>query len=368
MPIIREAVLEDAKKVAALQYKFGIGPDTEDDWKRLWVDNPAKHTDIPIGWVLEENDELVGFLGNVSRSYELGEEKIKAVAARGWVVEPSARNMTVLLLSKYLNQKNVDILLNSSSNDTAYQIFGRMGSKTVPLDVYAKLLFWVTHEQNFITSVAAYFHLPTYLNRLLGSVGGFLFKFPNLFILHYMKRKISSLSHQYEMRLIEPNSIGVGFDELWGKKKKEQLRFLADRSATALRWHFSKQEFKTRLICCYENGELKGYLALAKMQNGKTAFIRHVVIDLIALGDTKSIIEFMIANAYQLSRSENIVALELLGFTEEIRDVIYGMKVLKRKSFPTPFTFKLVDKQLSADEFSKKQTWYPSLFDGDSSL
>jgi len=368
MPIIREAVLEDAKKVAALQYKFGIAPDTEGDWKRLWVDNPAKHSDNPIGWVFEEKDKVVGFLGNVSRSYVLGEVKLKAMAARGWVVEPAFRNATVLLLSKYLNQKNVDILLNSSSNDTAYQIFARMGSKTVPVDVYAKLLFWVTHEQNFITSVAAYFHLPKYLNWLLGSVGGFFFKFPNLFILNYMNSKLSSLSHQYEMRLIEPNSIGVEFDELWGKKKKEQLRFLADRSASALRWHFSKQEFKTRLICCYENGELKGYLALAKIQNVKTAFIRHVVIDLIALVDTKSIIEFMIASAYQLSRSENIVALELLGFTEEIRNVIYGMKVLKRKSFPTPFTFKLVNKHLSADEFSKKQTWYPSLFDGDSSL
>jgi hypothetical protein len=276
--------------------------------------------------------------------------------------------MTVLLLSKYLNQKNVDILLNSSSNDTAYQIFGRMGSKTVPVNVYSKLLFWVTHEQNFITSVAAYFRLPTYLNKLLGSAGGFLFKFPNLFILGYMKSKISSLNHQYEMRLIEPNSIGVEFDELWGKKKKEQLRFLADRSAAALRWHFSKKEFETRLICCYENAELKGYLALAKMQNVKTQFFRHVVIDLIALDDAKSIIEFMIANAYQLSRSENIVALELLGFTEEIRDVVFGMKVLKRKSFPTPFTFKLVNKHQSADEFLKKQTWYPSLFDGDSSL
>ena len=70
------------------------------------------------------------------------------------------------------------------------------------------------------------------------------------------------------------------------------------------------------------------------MQNGKIAFIWHVVITLVALGDTKSIIEFMIAYAYQLSRFENIVAMELLGFTEEIRDVIYWMKVLKRKSFP----------------------------------
>lgn len=72
MPIIREAVLKDAKKVEALQYKFGIAPDSECDWKRLWVDNPARYNDTPIGWVLEENDEVVGFLGNVSRSYELG--------------------------------------------------------------------------------------------------------------------------------------------------------------------------------------------------------------------------------------------------------------------------------------------------------
>ncbi|MBT9485463.1 hypothetical protein [Sediminibacterium sp.] len=368
MPIIREAVLEDARKVAALQYKFGISPDTEDDWKRLWVDNPAKHSDIPIGWVLEEKGEVVGFLGNVSRRYELGGVKIKAVAARGWVVEPAFRNVTVLLLSKYLNQRNVDLQLNSSSNNKAYHVFEKMGSRTVPLDVYSRLLFWVTHRRNFMTSIVCYFQLPMAIGKLVAEFGGLLSVLPVTFMDYYMNKKMVLMTNRFELKIIQPNLIGTDFDLLWESKRKERTCLLGDRSSVMLKWHFSKEEFKTRIICCYEQGNLQGYLAVAKMKNGKTDFLRHVIIDLIVLNNSKPVIEFLIAAAYQFSRSEKVVALELLGFTEEVREVVKDMKAFGRKSFPTPFTYKLVNKKLPVDLFAEKSTWYPSLFDGDSSL
>lgn len=368
MPVIREAVFEDCWQVADLQRKFGLEPDTPEDWERLWVNNPAKHANVPIGWILEEKKQVVGFLGNVSRSYDLAGKEIKAVAARGWVVEPDFRNMTVLLLSKYLNQKNVDILLNSSSNDKAYHVFVKMGSRTVPLNVYEKLLFWVTNGQNFITSVAAYLRMPPVLSRGAGLIGAFFSALPVWGIDYYMNRKITILSNRYVMRVIEPDMIGDEFDRLWEIKRSEHIKFLADRSSSKLKWHFSKEAFDTRIICCYEQGELKGYLAIAKMRNGKTDFIRYVIIDLIALNDSPLVVEYLIASAYKLSRSEKAVAMELLGFNDEIRKVVKGMKAMGRKSFPTPFTFKLVNKDLSQDQFEKKDIWYPSLFDGDSSL
>ena len=368
MPIIREAVLEDAKKVAALQYKFGIAPDTEGDWKRLWVDNPAKHSDNPIGWVLEEKDKVVGFLGNVSRSYVLGEVKLKAMAARGWVVEPAFRNATVLLLSKYLNQKNVDILLNSSSNDKAYHVFDKMGSRTVPLDVYSKLLFWVTHRRNFIASIVGYLEFPMALGKLVVEFGGLLSLLPVTLMDYFMNKKMKFLTNRFELKIIHPNLIGSDFDLLWESKRKEHRCLLADRSSELLKWHFSKEEFKIHIICCYKQGDLIGYLAVAKLKNGKTDFLRHVIIDLIVLNNSKLVIEFLLAAAYKFSRSEKVVSLELLGFTEEVREVVKDMKALGRKSFPTPFTYKLVNKQLPVDLFAQKSTWYPSLFDGDSSL
>lgn len=368
MPIIREAVFEDCNQVADMQRRFGIEPDTSDDWKRLWVNNPAQHDDVPIGWVLEEQGQVVGFLGNVSRRYDFAGKKIKAVAARGWVVEPAFRNTTVLLLSKYLNQRNVDILLNSSSNDKAYHVFVKMGSKTVPLDVYSRLLFWVTHGKNFITSVTGYLRLPMVLVKLAAVVGGLLSVLPVIFMDYYMNKKMKLLTKRFELKIIQPDLIGSDFDLLWESKRKEHTRFLADRSSELLKWHFSKEVFKTRIICCYEQGELQGYLAVAKMKNGKTDFLRHVIIDLIVLNNSKPVTEFLLAAAYQFSRSEKVVVLELLGFTEEIREVVKEMKALGRKSFPTPFTFKLVNKQLPVDLFAEKSTWYPSLFDGDSSL
>lgn len=368
MPIIREAILEDCQSVGALQKKFGIEPDNKDDWERLWVNNPIKYPHVPIGWILEEQGKIVGFLGNVTRRYILEDKIIKAVAARGWVVEPEFRNMTFLLLAKYLNQKNVDILLNSSSNDTAYSVFIKMGSQKIPLDVYGSLLFWITNGKDFFISVAAYLNIPRFLRTALGLTGALFTSVPLMYVDFKMRKKLKSLNNRYELNIIEPTMIGVDFDMLWQAKKNEKDLFLADRTAELLKWHFSKKSYNTSIICCYEQGKLVGYLALAKMQNGKTDFLRHVIIDLIALNDAETIIEFLLAAAYNFSRSENTVVLELLGFPDLIRKVVSKMKPLKRKSFPTPFTFKLVNKQLPKEKFENKNNWYPSLFDGDSSL
>lgn len=368
MPVIREAVIEDCLQVGELQRKFGIEPDDKEDWQRLWVNNPVKYPHVPIGWIIEEQGKIVGFLGNVARRYILEDKIIKAVAARGWVVEPEFRNMTFLLLAKYLNQKNVDILLNSSSNDTAYSVFIKMGSQKIPLDVYGSLFFWITNGKGFIKSVAAYFNVPRFLLNSLAFASTLFTAIPIMYVDNNMRRKLESLKNRYELNIIDPIMIGTDFDLLWQAKRNEKRLFLADRTSELLRWHFSKKSFNTSIICCYKHGKLVGYLALAKMQNGKTDFLRHVIIDLIALNDEESIIQFLIAAAYNFSRSENTVVLELLGFSEPIREAINKMKPLKRKSFPTPFTYKVVNKQLPQEKLTNKNTWYPSLFDGDSSL
>ena len=191
-----------------------------------------------------------------------------------------------------------------------------------------------------------------------------------LFELYKLKlnKKIKFLTNRFELKIIQPYLIGTDFDLLWESKRIEHRCLLADRSSELLKWHFSKEEFKTHIVCCYEQGSLIGYLAVAKLKNGKTDFLRHVIIDLIVLNNSKLAIEFLLAAAYKFSRSEKVVSLELLGFSEEVREVVKDMKALGRKSFPTPFTYKLVNKQLPVDLFTQKSTWYPSLFDGDSSL
>ncbi len=92
----------------ALKRRWGLIPDPCDNWDKLWVRNPAlKAADPrrPIGWVLDAAGSLVGYIGNISSTYSLGDETVSAVTAHALVVEPAYRATSVSLNSAFFSPK-----------------------------------------------------------------------------------------------------------------------------------------------------------------------------------------------------------------------------------------------------------------------
>src|SRR5215469_11059279 len=78
---LREATFADFDSVARLKQRCGLPADSIENWQRLWLHNPAlAHTaaNHPIGWVLDANHEVVGYLGNISLECRFGERTISA--------------------------------------------------------------------------------------------------------------------------------------------------------------------------------------------------------------------------------------------------------------------------------------------------
>ena len=72
--------------------RWGLAPDSFENWERLWRHNPAlthQNSDRPIGWVLEADSAVVGYMGNISLQYRYGAAALTAVASHGLVVELS---------------------------------------------------------------------------------------------------------------------------------------------------------------------------------------------------------------------------------------------------------------------------------------
>src|SRR5215469_15127094 len=66
---LREAMFSDFDSVARLKQRCGVVADSIENWHRLWLHNPALGKNTvrrPIGWVLEADHEIVGYLGNIS--------------------------------------------------------------------------------------------------------------------------------------------------------------------------------------------------------------------------------------------------------------------------------------------------------------
>ena len=364
----REATIADSDAVGVLQRQAGLEPDTPSCWRRIWEENPFRSDDIPIGWVLEAAGETVGYIGNVPLIYNLGGREVRSVAARGWVVDPRFRDSSLRLLMNYWGQQNVDILLNSSSNAAAFQIFKGLGAGILPHDVFKDILFWVVNAPSFVTAAMVRLGMPRALARIAGPALGIIWAVK----LKWDRRKLDSsltrLSAGHEVRVIRPSEIDDSYDRFWQRKVMEKRRFLADRSATSLRWHFGRSATSVKLISAHSAGELCGYLAFIRKENAATGFVRHQIIDLVVANDDPTVINLLVGHARCVSDDEGVDVLELIGFPDSVRNLARSSGALRRTHFPTPFTYRLVGQDLSSEEFNQPSLWYPSLFDGDGSL
>ena len=70
---LRKTNLDDAIKITEFLVDLGLNmPKVKNEiishWDALWSTNPALkhyHTEPDLGWVLEDEDRLVGFFGNI---------------------------------------------------------------------------------------------------------------------------------------------------------------------------------------------------------------------------------------------------------------------------------------------------------------
>jgi len=88
---VREAQFSDFTDVSALGKRQGQGPDSIENWERLWRSNPAiRDGKAParIGWVLEASEEVVGFLGGIPLLYEYKGKTLRAVSPWSQPIAP----------------------------------------------------------------------------------------------------------------------------------------------------------------------------------------------------------------------------------------------------------------------------------------
>ena len=107
-PSLRQASFSDFGRVAELKERLGLAPDSFANWERLWRHNPALglgNVDRPIGWVLEFDRKIVGYLGNISLRCYFGGHQLSAVAAHAFLVEQPYRALALSLAGAFYAQK-----------------------------------------------------------------------------------------------------------------------------------------------------------------------------------------------------------------------------------------------------------------------
>ena len=79
---LREVTFADFHEVAKLKERNGMAADSIENWDRLWRRNPALvvgDTPRPMGWVLEANGGVVGYMGTIPLQCRYGDRRLNAV-------------------------------------------------------------------------------------------------------------------------------------------------------------------------------------------------------------------------------------------------------------------------------------------------
>lgn len=366
--VLRDASFADFEGVMALRRNSGWSTDSLENWHRVWKHNPALQRiqpDPPIGWVLEAEGRIVGYLGNIPLMYRYGEKYLAAATGSGLAVDPLYRALSVSLVAAFYRQKNLDLYLTTTAVEAVGKIARAFKSLPLPQSEYDSMLFWVLQPQSFANALMKKLQLRSSFSRAGGIVASLAVTTDR-----FLHRRWPSVP-QSELKIseISVKEIGDEFQQLWEQKVSERPRLLADRSAATLRWHFDIPDDlgATQVLCCHRGANLVGYAIVRHTRSSDSEIQKSLLADMLALNDDKAALSALWAAAYQGAKRAGSHVFEVLGFPAGIREVSAKWRPYVRKYPATPFFYKAADPGFS-QTLSDGGAWYACPFDGDTTL
>ena len=365
---LREAKLSDYAAITDLKRRWGLTPDSLENWEHLWRHNPAlKHmqTNRAIGWVLEAEGKVVGYLASISSLYRFGDKTLTAVIGSGFVAEPAYRALTVKLMGAFYAQKPVDLYISTTAIESTGKIACAFGCVPMPQEDYEKVLFWVLRPYPFVQTVMKKLQIKRSIIQVLSPFASLALGIDKLFRGRWPRRSATDLT----VSEIKPNEIGNDFEILWNEKLSEGKRLLADRSLESLRWHYDVpgDQSKTIVLCCRKDDRLIGYLAIRDEAGLANGLRRSLIADILVKQDDPETLKALIVAAYKHAKHAGSDVLEVLGFPAGIRRQCAQWNPYIRTFPATPFYYKGATPALHK-ELADGAVWYGTPFDGDTTL
>lgn len=365
---LREAKSSDFKSIADLKGRYGIVVDPPDNWSRLWRHNPAlagMKTEPVMGWVLESEGKIVGYLGNIYLSYRYGVERLTAAVGSGLVVEPPHRIFTMWLIRAFFQQKGVDLYLGTTAIEPVVKIAQCFGADLLPQTKCDIVYFWILRPYRFAESLAKQMRLSKPMSYLSGVAVALALGTDRIL----RKRKPIGVSRRFLVAEKGVDEVGGECEALWIQKLGGETRLFADRSANTLRWHFDIPGFKgtVRVLCCYSAHELVGYVILRTNSRGEDGLRRTKVADILASGDDQEVLRALLGASYSHAVREGSDVFEIGCVPLEVQRVIAAQRPYVRNLPGCPFFYKANDQGLH-QALASGSAWYASAYDGDTTL
>jgi len=318
-----------------------------------------------MGWVLEVDGRIVGYLGSIPLLYHYGARSLVVATASGFAVEPAYRAYSIGLMASFYRQKNIDLFLNTSAIESVGKLVRAFHAEALPQSDYETVLFWVLDARHFLRAVANKFKMSGGISTVGGIIGSLALRAEKTL----RRRRPRHNSGKYRISECSVAEIGSDFEELWHRKVAERPRLFADRNQSYLRWHFTipGSQQVTRVLRCEHEGSLVGYAVIQFGARDETGLRTCLLADMLIRDDDPEAIKSLVARAYDFAEESGCHVFEVLGFPKHLRQALLQWKPYLRKYPACPFYFKAKDRALH-DSLRHEDAWYACPFDGDTTL
>ena len=154
-PKLRKASFEDYPRIVALQVANGLQTKTYEEWKHLWINNPAYaefQASCQSDGCLKVGTSKLSDTSVTSPCFTNWRGETPASVAHSWAVDTRYRGYSLWLVDRYFSQKTVELFLNATVGAVAAESFAAFESLPVPAGEWDRSAFWITHYQGFRAS------------------------------------------------------------------------------------------------------------------------------------------------------------------------------------------------------------------------
>lgn len=252
--------------------------------ERLWDLNPA-YTELPepvvYGWVMEHQQQVVGFFGYFPRIYYLRGEKLSIMVATSWGILKPYRLFTSLLCDAFFSSHPNRIKLGTTAIVPTGKIFERYGAKRFP-DPALNHAFSIPFRLEKLARLSLASRPWLYrIAKPFLQAGNYLL--PSCFQCKWFWKQRGL----YEISIKE---LPADFETFWQTCLEQTGQMIASRSAATMQWVYTDvRKLNRKRIFLYrspDNQELLGYASLVLEPVPKDPAIkRYKIGDLLFLND-----------------------------------------------------------------------------------
>lgn len=159
MPEVKAFTEEFAEQTIQLLSGFNAQRVFGDDWSVIWKNN-WRYADEPAGYILLENNKVVGFLGLIYGSRISGTKLIRTCNMSSWIVFPEFRSESLKLFLPLLKFSNI-VITSLTPSKLVRQLLPKLGFKHSDLDEFILLPapFNVFSKLKFTTDIEKHLNL-----------------------------------------------------------------------------------------------------------------------------------------------------------------------------------------------------------------